>query len=65
MTHLELATAVTQLDSRVNAFAEGMYIVGNFRGKKSEQFKYNPQTRTFVFNNNKSGDVAAAFDKVN
>ncbi len=46
-----IAKRINEIDGRVSAHADGGCIVGTFRGKSREDYKYMISTRSFVFNN--------------
>jgi hypothetical protein len=59
----ELSEKVHSIDSAINCHTiEGYTIEGNYRGKKSERFKYNCKTHEFDYNTCKPA-VAAAFEQ--
>lgn len=63
MTIEQLISEVQKINPAVNCFPAGTYMIeGNYRGKKSEKFKFNCQTLEFEYNN-ASPAVAAAFDQ--
>jgi len=63
MTRGELITAVTTINPAISAFPAGeYYIEGCFRAKKSETYKYDCRTNTFVYNTCKPA-VANAFEQ--
>lgn len=59
---LDIAARVNQIDARVSAHVTGGMIHGTFRGKTSENYKYNVAAGEFVYNN-EGPNVKKAIEK--
>lgn len=57
----EIARRVRAFDARISTFVEGGTIIGTFRGKRDEDYKYQAG-RGLVFNN-EGPNVRRAFEK--
>jgi len=46
-----IAKNVRAIDAAISTFVEGAMIIGTYRGKKSEGYKYCTTSRSFIYNN--------------
>jgi hypothetical protein len=63
MTIEQLIKKVQEISPAINCFPAGTYMIeGNYRGKKSEKFKFNCKTLEFEYNT-AAPAVASAFEQ--